>query len=480
MSGRGAKFIGAPDRPASDKGLGEYFLKLFGPRRRRRVLSQFWLGRLIIWGGAIGVGLLAVLFAELSEMAVQAFRDISGLAWWWPLLICPAGGALIVWATRRYFPGAEGSGIPQTIAEMRHDAHLAAERPALLSLKIAFGKITLGAAALFAGFSAGREGPTVQIGAAVMNSLYRYLPRCLHIRRHHLITAGGAAGIAAAFNTPLAGIMFAIEELNRGLDQRMSGLLIVAIVLAGIVSQALLGDVTYFGWVSYTGLNNFVQLLWVALIAAICGLAGGVFARLMLVLTDRNGPAFSRYRNTHPITYAAICGLLVALIGIISEGSSCGTGYVETRNLLEHDSVAPWHFGIDKLLATLISYAAGIPGGIFAPSLAIGAGIGNNIAAFLADQISAGTILVLCAAGFLAAVTQAPITAFVIVIEMVSGYGLVIDLMVVSLLASVVSRALCPPLYRTLAQRMTANRCDEPLMPGSSDDTKPQSRQRPW
>ncbi len=133
---------------------------------------------------------------------------------------------------------------------------------------------------------------------------------------------------------------------------------------------------------------------------------------------------------------------------------SFGTGYTETRNLFENDVELPWHYGIDKFFATLLSYASGVPGGIFAPSLAIGAGIGSNIAVLLADQISAGTVLVLCAAGFLAAVTQAPITAFVIVMEMVSGYGIVMDLMIVALLASVVSRSICPPLYRTLAQRM--------------------------
>lgn len=387
-------------------------------------------------------------------MAVQSFRDISELAWWWPFLVCPAGGAAVVWATRRYFPGAEGSGIPQTIAEIDRDKHPAPDRPVVLSLKIVVGKIGLGTAALFAGFSTGREGPTVQVGAAIMNSLHRHLPRRLNIPRRHLIIAGGAAGIAAAFNTPLAGIMFAIEELHRGLEQRLSGILIVAIVLAGIVSQALLGNTTYFGWVSFTGLKSPLQLVWVLLLAIACGLAGGAFARLMLLVTDRNGPIFSAFRNAHPIRYAAICGLIIALIGFLADGSTFGTGYVETRNLFERDANVPWHYGIDKFLVTLVSYAAGVPGGIFAPSLAIGAGIGNNLAVFLADQLSVGTVLVLCAAGFLAAVTQAPITAFVIVIEMVSGYGLVIDLMVVSLLASVVSRALCPPLYRTLAQRI--------------------------
>lgn len=423
-------------------------------RRWRAAYLRFWGGRLTIWAGAICVGLLAVLFAELAEAAVRAFHGMAERAWWWPLFVCPAGGALVVWATRRYFPGAEGSGIPQTIAEIHHDKHPPAHWRPLLSLRIVLGKIALGAAALFAGFSCGREGPTVQIGAGVMNSLHSRLPRRLNIQRRHLIVAGGAAGIAAAFNTPLAGIMFAIEELNRGLEQRMSGLLIVAIVLAGVVSQALLGDTTYFGWVSYTGLKSHLQIVWVLLIAIVCGLAGGAFARLMLLSTARNGPFFSAFRAAHPIRYAAICGLLIALIGLISDYSSFGTGYTETRDLFENDAQLPWHFGLDKFFATLISYASGVPGGIFAPSLAIGAGIGNNLAALLADQISAGTVLVLCTAGFLAAVTQAPITAFVVVMEMVSGYGIVIDLMIVALLASATSRTLCPPLYRTLAQRM--------------------------
>lgn len=396
-----------------------------------------------------------MLFAELAEMAVQIFRDISADAWWWPLLICPAGGAAVVWATRRWFPGAEGSGIPQAIAEIQVDRQRPAGWRPLLSLRIAFGKIALGTAALFAGFSMGREGPSVQIGAAVMNSLHGHLPRRFAIQRRHLIAAGGAAGIAAAFNTPLAGIMFAIEELNRGLEQRMSGLLIVAIVLAGIVSQALLGDTTYFGWVSYSGLKSHLQLFWVLLIAVACGLAGGAFARLMLLATAQNGPFFSAFRARRPVWYAAACGLVIALIGLLGDYHSFGTGYVEARDLFENDAQLPWHFGLDKFFATLVSYASGVPGGIFAPSLAIGAGLGSNIAALLGEQISTGTVLVLCTAGFLAAVTQAPITAFVIVMEMVSGYGIILDLMIVALLASAVSRALCPPLYRTLAQRLT-------------------------
>lgn len=426
------------------------------PSRQRRHDARliFWRGRLLIWGGAICVGLLAVLFAELSEIAVNSFRRIAGDLWWWPLLICPTGGAAVVWATRRWFPGAEGSGIPQSLAAI-HDEKQGPTGPlALLSLRIACGKIAMGTAALFAGFSMGREGPMVQIGAAMMNSLHSRLPRRLNIQRRHLIVAGGAAGIAAAFNTPLAGVMFAIEEMHRGLEARMSGILIIAVVLAGLVSQALLGNYAYFGWVSHTGLKSYFQIVWVLLIAIACGLTGGAFARLLLLATSPNTPIISRLRSTRPVAFAAICGLLIALIGILGDNHSFGTGYAETRDLFENDAELPWHYGIDKFSVTLLSAVSGVPGGIFAPSIAIGAGLGSNLAALLADQLATGTVLVLCAAGFLAAVTQAPITAFVIVMEVVSGYGVIIDLMIVALLASMISRLLCPPLYRTQAQRI--------------------------
>lgn len=427
-------------------------------QRRRAIRLDFWRARLLVWAGAIGVGLLAVLFAEISEAAVRGFRGIADAAWWWPLFICPAGGAFVVWVTRQHFSGAQGSGIPQTIVEITHDTTPPAGWQPALSLKIAFGKIALCTMALFSGFSVGREGPMVQIGAAVMNSLQGRLPRHLHIRRKHLIVAGGAAGIAAAFNTPLAGIVFAIEELNRGLDQRMSSLLIVAIVIAGIVSHAILGNTAYFGWVSYTGLKNQLQLFWVLLIAIACGLAGGLFSKLLLLSTAQTGPFFNGFRARRPVVFAALCGLLIALIGMLGGGHSFGTGYAETRDFFENDAELPWHFGLDKFVVTLISTASGVPGGIFAPALAIGTGIGNNLAPLLADQLMSGTVLMLCTAGFLAAVTQAPITAFVIIMEVVGGYGIVIDLMMVALMSSAVSRALCPPLYRTLAQRMVSPR----------------------
>lgn len=424
---------------------------LLPARRRNQAYLRLWFGRLAFWLGAVGVGLLAVAFAKLAEWFGDQFRLLYSEFPWAPWVLTPAGGVLLLWITRRYFPGAEGSGIPQTLA---HLAAPRAQRPhPLLSLRIIAGKIMVGAGAVGAGFSMGREGPTVQVGASLMHELHRVLPRSLHISREHLIVAGGAAGIAAAFNTPLAGIMFAIEEMTRSVGTRVSGLIIIAIVLAGVVSQALIGGGHYFGHILIAAETGDL-LVWVIVASLASGVAGGLFARMLIkTALGWTGP-IADFRRRRPFVFVAICGLLIAAIGSLSAGAIFGTGYEPTRALLEGDtSDLPWYFFLLKLAATFISYLSGLPGGIFAPSLSIGAGLGHALTHLLGNPDHAGMLLVLAMAGFLAAATQAPITSFIIVMEMVDGYSKVIALMAVALFASWISRLFSPPLYMTLARR---------------------------
>lgn len=429
-------------------------------RWRHKAYVTLWLGRLVFWGGAIGVGLLAVLFAELSEFLSHQFVQGAARYWWLPLVLTPLGGALCVWITRRHFSGAEGSGIPQALAEMQRPADARGWKP-LLSLRIIVGKILVGAGAVGCGFSLGREGPTVQVGASLMHAIHGLLPRSLHIQRNHLLVAGGAAGIAAAFNAPLAGIMFAIEEMSRGVEARMSGLIITAIVLAGVTAQALMGSGNYFGNILIIG-GDGDQLKAVALSALVCGLAGGLFARLMIIgATAWRGP-LADFRRDRPVWFAAACGLLVACLGLVTGGVVYGSGLEQTQALLEAEGNIPWYFGPAKFVATLMAYLSGLPGGIFAPALSIGAGLGHDLAPLLDQTAAPGMLLALCMAGFLAAVTQAPITSFVIVMEMVDGYSLVIGLMAVSLLSSGLSRLISAPLYPTLAAALVARQAPPP------------------
>ena len=430
-------------------------LPIFPQRRwRHKAYILLWLGRLVFWGGAIGVGLLAVLFAKLSEFLNHQFVHAAERHGWLPLLLTPLAGALCVWITRRYFPGAEGSGIPQALAEMQRPADARGWKP-LLSLRIIAGKILVGASAVGCGFSLGREGPSVQVGASLMHTIHGLLPRSLRILRNHLLVAGGAAGIAAAFNAPLAGIMFAIEEMSRGVEARMSGLIITAIVLAGVTAQSQMGNGNYFGNILIIG-SDGEQLEAVALSALVCGLAGGLFARMMILGALAWRGRLADFRRERPIWFAAACGLLVACLGLVTGGVIYGSGLEQTRALLEAEGNIPWYFGPAKFVATLMAYLSGLPGGIFAPALSIGAGLGHDLAPLLDQSAAPAMLLALCMAGFLAAVTQAPITSFVIVMEMVDGYSLVISLMAVSLLSSGLSRLISAPLYPTLAAGLVA------------------------
>lgn len=464
-----------PSRPLA---AARRWFERFSPgKRRNTALLHLWLGRLVFWGGAVGVGLLAVAFAKLTDLAYHGFMALQGEGRWWvPFLVAPAGGALCVWLTRRYFAGAEGSGIPQAIAELTRP-EVPYWRP-LLSVRIIVGKILVGVAAVGAGFSLGREGPTVQVGASLMNALHRWLPFTLQIKRPHLLVAGGAAGIAAAFNTPLAGIMFAIEEMNRGVESRMSGVIITAIVLAGVVAQAFLSGGSYFGHIFVPGDRGDIVKA-VAIVSVICGLAGGLFARILVLAATGWRGRLADLRRNYPVRFAALCGLFIAALGYAAGGATFGSGYDQTRDLLTEDGTVPWFFGPAKFVATVVAYLAGLPGGIFAPSLAIGAGIGHDLAPLIGEGDTPGMVLVLCMAGFLAAVTQAPITSFVIIMEMVDGYSLVIGLMAASLLSSTLSRMISPPLYHTLAKELHARQHAQAPKPEPPGDALPEGEVPP-
>ncbi|WP_018151395.1 chloride channel protein [Leeia oryzae] len=415
----------------------------------RHIDWKVWHGRIVVWCAAIAAAITIVLFAKLVDGVINEFNSLRRLYWWSPLILTTFGGMVIAYLTRKWFAGSEGSGIPQVIAALQM-SESESDKSALVSIRIAIGKIFLGAAALLAGFSSGREGPSVQVGASIMYEFRRFLPKRFPVTAHHLLLAGGAAGIAAAFNTPLAGIVFAIEELGKKFEERTNGVLLTAIILAGVIAISVQGNYTYFGRLAVDKVSRdlFLPILMAGLI---CGLSGGLFSRVM-VMASKPWPGFAGFiKSRHPIIFAGICGLIVALLGLASNGLVHGSGYTATQQALEGDTALPFLFAFEKMLATLVSYFAAIPGGIFAPSLAVGAGLGQDLFHLGLGHISGTAWMALCMAGFLAAVTQAPITSFVIVMEMIDGHAMVISLIAVAFIANFISKLLCPPLYHTLA-----------------------------
>ena len=414
---------------------------------------QLWLRRVVLWGGAICVGTIAILFAKGAEYANIYLHQMIAFSPYLPLIMTPAGLALAVYVTQRVFPGAEGSGIPQVIAALQiQDEKL---RSAVLSLKIAVGKIVVTLFGLLVGAAIGREGPTVQIGASVMHALGRFVRFSRQETERGLILAGGAAGVAAAFNTPLAGIVFAIEEMSRSFEERTSGTILTAVILAGITSLAVLGDYPYFG---YTSAVLPLDTAWIAVL--ICGagggLAGGVFSRLIIASARGLPWKLGAFKRSRPILFAAACGLVLAVLGLLSDSTTYGTGYHEARRVLEGSGDVPALYGVLKLLATAVSYATGIPGGLFSPSLSVGAGFGVNISELM-PYAPAGAVVLLGMVGYFSGVVQAPITSFVIVIEMTNNHKLALPLMATALLAAATSRLICPwPVYKALSEGFLA------------------------
>jgi len=414
----------------------------------RNYLSLYqWKARLVFWGGAILVGLISALFSLGSEMASHLFNHIKSASPYLPLLITPAGLAAIAWLTRRYFPGAQGSGIPQAIAALELSPGMHHLRSTVLSLRIAIGKILLTMLGLLCGASIGREGPTVHIGASIMYAVGGFAQFPRHYLDKSLIIAGGAAGIAAAFNTPLAGIVFAIEEMARSFEERTSGTMLTAVVLAGVTALAILGNYTYFGS-SQATLQLGTGWLVVPLVGVLGGLLGGIFARSLVSGSRLLAPHMAR----HPILIPAACGLVMAIAGILSGGTVYGTGYPEAEAVITGTGTAAASYPFLKMLATLASYLSGIPGGIFAPSLAAGAGLGSVVAGVLNGQ-GMEAIIILTMVAYFTGVVQTPITAFVIVMEMTDNHTMLLPLMATAFIAYGSSKLVChEPIYRSLAQ----------------------------
>ncbi|QWW70079.1 chloride channel protein [Rhizobium sp. WYJ-E13] len=418
-------------------------------RRSRVIWGSFslWRPRLVFWCGALAIGLVSVGFARLADLAQRAFGSLTSSGEWsflLPLILSPLGFMLSAFLAARLFPNSQGSGIPQAIAarHLRHEE----DRTRLLSLRIAAGKIALTVLGLFSGASIGREGPTVQVGASIMLAVARFSGMA---QARGLILAGSAAGIAAAFNTPLAGIVFAIEEMSRTYESRANGLVLTAVILSGLAALGLAGSYNYFGEasVSPAGLSDWGLVI-------VCGIGGGALGAAFSGFALHFGQRIRRWAQPQPlprmVMLAGICGLAVAVIGIASDGTTFGTGYDQARGAVEGHALPPFFF-IEKLIAGFLSMLSGIPGGIFAPSLAVGAGFGSTVGSLLGTSIALAAILGMT--GYFSGVVQAPMTAFVIILEMTGDHQAVIPIMAVAMLGYVTSRLLSrEPLYHGLSR----------------------------
>ena len=421
---------------------------LYTARVRRLVLQSFpfWLASLLTGLMAVGYEKLftwaeAVSFAWLRRAPLLAF----GLT---PLAFLGA------WAlVHRFAPAARGSGIPQVMAgielsnpaQHRHTAYL-------LGLRVAVVKVLSSVVLLLGGGVIGREGPTIQVAAAIFRAVSRLQPAGWHqLSRQIALVTGGAAGLAAAFNTPLGGIVFVVEELTQLHLSRFRMAVFSAVIIAGLTAQQFLGPYLYLGFPKITSPHGWYQVLAMGA-AMLCGLAGAFFAKTLLAL--------NAYRKRFTTLAAQAgwvggCGLLLAGLAYAVGPAGVGTGKPLINELLfQNNGVMPGYLFPVRFVGMALSYSSGGAGGVFATSLSAGALLGDGLARLAGVAVADRNLLILVSmVGFLTGVVRSPFTAAILVLEMTDRHSAIFQLLLGALLAQAVAALVDPhSLYEHLRQ----------------------------
>lgn len=372
-----------------------------------------------------------------------------------PLAVMP----LLLWLQSGHWRQGSGSGIPQTIASI--------EDPAQMSERLAgpstVQRLTLWSVASFALLPLGREGPVVQVGAAVAAALRQRWPRLLAaIEPGQFLAVGAGAGLAAGFNAPAMALMFILEELLGQLQARLvwPGLVIcsVAAVLSGLLGQPqyALGELTL-------AIPELEQLLWALPIGCVAGLIGGLFARTLVIST---GWLTSR-RLAHPWRWGLILGAGVSALLVVSGGAAGGDGETLLKALLSTDpgpvgeSInqplgALW-LTLQRLIGPVLPLAAGVPGGLIDPALTLGAMAGSLFVDLVGHDHQIGLVFGMAAG--LAGATQLPLVTIAFVVRLVGDQELLYGLVMASAIGAFSGRLLLrQPVYHALAALQRAPR----------------------
>ena len=409
---------------------------------QRRLLSrQRLFFNLQFFMLCIIAGFGGALFSWLTDKAgfycLKFFHYLN----YWVLLYVPLMFMLIMFLFKRYFPYAGGSGLPQGYAL---DVYEKPELYATYSLRTMAGKVLLTTLSILGGASLGREGPTIQICASIFSSL----KRISLARKKLLIRIGSGVGVATAFNAPLGGIVFALEEYIQNSDSKINLFLLSGIGIAGYCAILFSGDYSYMGFINGNLLYYSWQIMLIAVAAGIlCGLCGALYTWLMVFVSVGKNSWFCNWRKKNTIKSACFFGLLVAILGLLTHGISFGNGAVASSSYLNESANAPWYYGLSKIFGSIFSVAAGVPGGYFSTALSIGLGIMGTVHRLM-PVLPLQQFYLLGMVGFLSAITGAPITAVVMVMSIVADtQHFAIPLIFASLIAAKIAMLFGDSVY---------------------------------
>jgi chloride channel protein, CIC family len=389
-------------------------------------------------------GAVVVAFILLTERMGMRLYPVGGAPW--RRLLFPVVGSLgIGYLLSRYFPDARGSGVPQTKAALF-------ARDGRITLRTVLGKFFCTSVTLASGIPLGREGPSVQVGAGIGSVLGRALGLSTE-QVKKLIPVGAAAAIAAAFNTPLAAVLFSLEEIMGDLHAPVMGAVVLASATAWMVLRVFLGDHPLFKVPQYQ-LVHPVEFA----IYAVLGVAGGgvsaLFTKLLLGMRAR----FLRFPKTTTWFQSVAGGLLVGLIGwFVPQVLGVGYGYVGEALNGSMAFKMMLLLVVLKLLTVTTSYASGNAGGVFGPALFIGAmlgGVVGTVAHHLFPDYTAnpGAYALVGMGAAFAGIVRAPMTSVLMIFEMTQDYAVIVPLMIANMVSLfVASRLQEEPIYEALA-----------------------------
>ena len=397
------------------------------------------LNALPYWLAAFISGAIAVLYAKLFAYAEKGTHFIFARASWAFFIITPVCFVLAWWIVIKYSPYARGSGIPQVSAaiELTNPKHKFRVYT-LLSWRIIFVKICSSLIMVFGGGAIGREGPTIQISASVFKKINDLLPDWYpKISKRNMIVTGAAAGLAAAFNTPLGGIVFAIEELTKTHFSFFKSALLTGVIISGLTALNFLGPYLYLG---YPQLNGITAWIMVAIIpvAIVTGLAGSGTGRAIIYLLKKKNALIKSYKQ---IIYVALCGLTIASLAYFIDPKIFGSGKeIMVSTLFTNQKDLAWYVPLERIAGSIISFSTGAAGGIFAPSLSAGASIGAVFAGWFHLTTPEINIIILCGmTGFLTSITRSPFTSSILVLEMTNSHNVIFYIMLTALFSSLIA-----------------------------------------
>jgi len=394
------------------------------------------------WLGAIITGIVSVFYAKLFLLAEAGTKFIFERASWSFLIITPVCFVLAWKIIDRYAPFSRGSGIPQVTAAIELSTPKTNHKvKSLLSLRIIFTKIFSSLIMVFGGGVIGREGPTIQISASIFKTIGDYLPAWYpKISRRNMIVTGAAAGLAAAFNTPLGGIVFALEELTKTHFSYFKSALLTGVIISGLTALNFLGPYLYLGYPTLDLITPWVIVAIIPL-SILAGISGIAMSKVLLYFLKIKRNLKKNYLK---IIYIVICGLIISGLAILVDFRTFGSGKdIMVSTLFSDQKKIEWYIPFLRMVGPIFSFSAGAAGGIFAPSLSAGATIGAVLAEWFHLSNPETNLIILCGmTGFLTSITRSPFTSSILVLEMTNSHNVIFYIMLTALFSNLVAVSL--------------------------------------